>query len=216
MSLFIPTIPTSGQNLDFSQGQLLNNNAGLDTVFGVDHYKFSDATANKGFHNKVTTPQFYLNSTIPPVYPTVSPITTSNPIFYAFQPTDGSGTPTTNLGLLQYSKGTSNAVATPVTSIQSAATATVINASSTSAVFDFTGIGGAFCILVAADFVIVNKQIIAYVIFNGTTLNIQTLLSNSLPIGFTATAAGKVLQLNNTSGGAYSNIYWTLQFLRIQ
>lgn len=56
MSLFIPTIPQAGDNLDFSQGQLLSNNSGLDTVFGNDHYKFSDATTNKGLHKQVTFP----------------------------------------------------------------------------------------------------------------------------------------------------------------
>jgi len=54
MSLFLPNIPQPNQNLDFSQGQLLSNNSGLDTVFSVDHTLFSDSTANKGFHKKVT------------------------------------------------------------------------------------------------------------------------------------------------------------------
>lgn len=56
MSLFLPNIPQPNDNLDFSQGQLLTNNQGLDTVFGVDHTLFSDATSDKGFHRKVTFP----------------------------------------------------------------------------------------------------------------------------------------------------------------
>lgn len=54
MSLFLSNIPQANDNLDFSQGQLLSNNAGLDTVFAIDHTLFSDSTANKGFHKKVT------------------------------------------------------------------------------------------------------------------------------------------------------------------
>jgi hypothetical protein len=54
MSLFLPNIPQSSDNLDFSQGQLLSNNQGLDTVFGIDHTLFSDSTANKGKHKKST------------------------------------------------------------------------------------------------------------------------------------------------------------------
>lgn len=73
MSLFIPTIPTANQNLDFSQGQLLSNNAGLDTVFGIDHSLFSDATSNKGFHKKVT-----FSSNNVPVVPTTPPVLFTN------------------------------------------------------------------------------------------------------------------------------------------
>lgn len=56
MSLFLPNIPQPNDNLDFSQGQLLSNNQGLDTVFSIDHTLFSDASSDKGFHRKVTFP----------------------------------------------------------------------------------------------------------------------------------------------------------------
>jgi hypothetical protein len=83
MSLFIASIPQPSDNLDFSQGQLLSNNQGLDTVFGIEHYKFSDATTNKGFHNTVTQPL---------IVGAAHPTTTTNPIIYAMQDSANLGT----------------------------------------------------------------------------------------------------------------------------
>src|ERR1700683_3308310 len=120
MSLFLPTIPQPNDNLDFSQGQLLSNNQGLDTVFGIDHYKFSDDSGDKGFHNKVTTPNF---ETSPPTLPNAPPATSAAPIFYGFKQLDGAGNPTNQLPILQYSISTNNGVASPVTTLQSQAAA---------------------------------------------------------------------------------------------
>ncbi len=51
---FLSNIPQANHNLDFSQGQLLSNNAALDTIFSADHTIFSGSGPNRGFHNKVT------------------------------------------------------------------------------------------------------------------------------------------------------------------
>ena len=99
--VFNPNIPTAPQKLSVSQPLLLANNQQLDTSFGIDHYKYSDATANNGFHNSVTTPGDQ---------PVTDPVTVANPVFYALENT-------VNLGLLQYSRGPSNAVPTPVMSL---------------------------------------------------------------------------------------------------
>ena len=219
MSLFLPNIPQAGDNLDFSQGELLTNNQGLDTVFGVDHYKFSNASVNKGFHNKVTTPQFYVNPEVAPVYPTVNPTTTTNPVLYSYQPTDGAGAPTTNLGLLQYSRGPSNAVPSPVTTIQSSSVVFTITASGgTANVFDFAGMTRASAILFATGFVTllgpgtqVGATTTAY--WNGSTLIIGTIGSS---LFLHALVAGSVLRLENTGGFNTDNVFWTLQFLRIE
>lgn len=197
MSLFLPNIPTSSQNLDFSQGQLLSNNQGLDTVFGVDHYKFSDATVNKGFHNTVTQPL---------IVGSAHPATVANPILYSMQDS-------ANLGVIQYSRGPNNAVPTPVTMLQSPAAATVIGPSSTSNVFDFTGMARALCILVAADMVLTTSRVFAYVIWTGAALVVINLLTGGFIL---AQSSGAILQLNNGSLVALNNVYWTLEFLRIQ
>lgn len=214
MSLFLPTIPQPGDNLDFSQGQLLSNNGGLDTVFGVDHYKFSDATVNKGFHNKVTTPQFFLNSSIPPVYPTVQPATGANPVLYAYQATDGAGTPTTNTGVLQYSRGPNNATPTPITHLHGSA---VLAPSATTNIFDITGVTRAMMIVSVMDDVINNNQF-AYVAFGvaglGYKINNLVLLSSGTTLF--VTSAGNILQIINNSGSVTStSVQWTIDFLRI-
>jgi len=206
MSLFIPTIPQANDNLDFSQGQLLSNNAGLDTVFGVDHYKFSNATASKGFHNQVTTPVFVAS---PIALPNAPPTTTTNPIFYGYEALDAGGMPIDNLGVLQYSRGPSDAVPTPLTELHSTAAAIVLASGATTNVLDFTGI---------------NLSISNIYIFN-TTLSAtpvtQTIYWNgSLLSGLGGTLlltqqAGNILQIKNGSSGSLS-IYWTLEFKRIQ
>src|SRR5260221_3282050 len=107
MTLFLPNIPQPNDNLDFSQGQLLSNNQGLDTVFGIDHYPFSDASGNKGFHNTVTQPAYQNPIGTPSPTP---PGTVAEPKLYAFQQT-------VPLGVLQYSRGPNNMAPTPVTSL---------------------------------------------------------------------------------------------------
>ena len=199
MSLFIPTIPTSGQNLDFSQGQLLSNNQGLDTVFGIDHYKFSDATANKGFHNQVTTPP--RTSGIPAMGP--------NPIFFGFQPTS-------NIGVLQYSLSTKSAIPSPLTRFQSGATPTVIAPSSAIPILDLSGVTRGMFIVTAMDSVISNNQI-AYVTWSssGSLMIINNLVALSNTKLF-ITQSGSVIQINNASPSISSNnVYWTIEFLEL-
>jgi len=203
MSLFIPTIPTANQDLDFSQGQLLNNNSGLDTVFGIDHYKFSDATANKGFHNQVTTPSHIGGH----------PVTGANPILYSMQDS-------ANLGVIQYSKAPNLLAAdpsSPITMKQSPLTASTVPSSGTLNVFDFTGLTRALCLLVAAD-TTTNNKAMAFVVWTtvpGNSLTVSNVPTISTTALFAA-ASGNILVLQNSSGGAQSNVYWTLQFMRTQ
>jgi len=51
--VFLPNIPQPTDDQSNSQGQLLGNNQQLDTSFAVDHYAFSDLTANNGKHKAV-------------------------------------------------------------------------------------------------------------------------------------------------------------------
>jgi len=217
MSLFIATIPQPGDNLDFSQGQLLANNQGLDTVFGVDHYKFSDATVNKGFHNKVTTPQFFLNSSIPPVYPTVIPVTTTNPVIYAYQPTDGSGTPTTTIGLIQYSRGPSNAVPTPITKLYGSA---VLAPSGIVNIFDVTGISRVMLLVTVNDDQINKNNQFAYASFGpggGGNWAINNFVGASAGTTLQIISSGNILQIINASPSMPSNnVNWAIEIMRIQ
>jgi len=200
MALFIPTIPQANDNLDFSQGQLLSNNAGLDTVFGIDHYKFSDATVNKGFHNQVTTPAHIGGH----------PITAANlPLMYAM--TAG------NLGVIQFSKRANLGAAdpsNPITMLQSSSTGiSLTSGGGTSNVFDFTGLPRAMCILTASNNTTTLVGLFANVIWTGSVVIVANIAAGNSLLGF---AASPILQIKNNGGTSLSDVYWTLQFLRVQ
>ena len=205
MSIFLPNIPQPNDSLDFSQGQLLSNNLGLDTVFGVDHYTFSNASASKGMHNKVTTPL---------IVGAVHPTTTTNPVIYGMQDS-------ALLGVLQYSRGLNNAVPTPLTSLQSPSTPIVLAPSTNSNIFDFTGLSLAY-----GSLVILNQdtpasglaRVATYQFVFGTASGLELTLISRAASRLSAGVAGNVLIVSNTSPATitFSNVYWTMQFQRIQ
>lgn len=191
--------------------------AQLDTSFGTDHYPFSDLTANNGFHNQVTTPQFV---TSPPVLPTVEPTTTTNPIFYGYQPRDAANMPTTQLGLLQYSKLPSNGIPTPVTHLQSTSAALSLaangNPGDSTTILDFTGIPRAFC-MVYASYIIggVPTNAVYFVYWSGSTFLISAIVSSSSRIVVAGSGNNLILANTNVSN-AISALYWTLQMDRLE
>lgn len=203
MSIFLPNIPQASDNLDFSQGQFLSNNQGLDTIFGVDHYKFSDASADKGMHNTVTTPL---------IVGAVHPTTTVNPVAYGMQDS-------VPLGVLQYSKGPNNAVPTPITSLHSPSTPIVLAPGASTNILDFSGLSLAYGTLVIynIDSVVSGRlRILTYQVSWSPTL----LFASPIVLGQTGLsviASGNTLIIQNiTASTTFSNIYWTLQFQRIQ
>lgn len=206
MSLFVPTIPTAGQDLSFSQGQLLSNNSGLDTVFGMDHYKFSDATANKGLHNTVTTPLYEQIPTTgtPSVTP---PVTTTNAILYAFQNT-------ANIGPLQYSAPPSAGVPTPITMLQ-APTAISMTQGNDYPVLDFTGVNIANAVLYIFDSSnpkAVNHQV-AYISYNSGYFSMNFVFAAAGT--FFPVTAGNILSIRYITFKPAPTVYWTLQFFRL-
>ncbi len=212
---FLNNIPQAADFLDQSQPQLLANNQALDSIFGIDHYAFSNLTSDSGFHNKVTTPGYV---TIPPTVPVIPPGTTTNPVFYGFNPLDAGGIATTNLGLLQYSRGPSNAVPTPVTHLQSTASAIVLANNATVNVFDFTGVPRAFAMLYAMDTTngttLGQTRMVASVFWSGTVLVVDNGVTQAAFLR--PNVSGNILRLlNNNSGVTFNNIYWTLDLLRV-
>jgi hypothetical protein len=197
--VFDPDRPIASENLSDSQPLLLSNNRALDTSFGVDHYKFSDGTENNGFHNQVTTPA---QGSIPE--------TTSNPVFFGYKQT-------ANLGVLQYSAGPSGAVITPLTKIYSPSTPISIGNSSSTPLLDFTGI-------VLAQALV----LFTYTLVSGGTFNqlwsvryqtgpSTTVVSyNTFTPGLTLEFSGSVLSIVSNNVGASTNLFWTLDFERIQ
>jgi hypothetical protein len=204
--------PQANQLLSASQGILQDNCNALDERFGVDHYEFSLALPPSGYHKQVTTPDR-----------TTHPSGATYPSIY------GLNESTTNLGLLQYSKGKDrtiegNQVSTPLTSIQSPETAITINYTTPTPtsidIFDFTGITRCFARLTVGNMsTILNRQYI-------TTANLWFQVNGGTPYFFIAQSGSitslttktnnYILQVSNISGNAANNVYWTLEFLRIQ
>jgi hypothetical protein len=201
---YLPNIPLPTDLLSKSQGDILNNFTSSNNVFGIDHYKFDDATANKGKHNTVTTPL---------IVGAVHPVTAAaEPKFYGMQDT-------ANLGVLQYSRGASNAVPSPVTSLQSPSAAITLANAATTNILDFTGITDrAICKVFAADFTaasfsaLVRLKNESTIYWNGAAFFIPGQTSVDLKIQ----ATGNILQIINNSGGALNNIYWTMQIMRVE
>jgi len=181
---FLNNIPQPGDRLKVSQGQLLGNNQQLDTSMGVDHYPFSNLTSDNGKHKYVTS-----------IDQVTHPSTIANePKFYGVSQIS-------QLGVIQYSRGPSNAVPTPVTSIHSPG---AVSAPAT--VFDFNGLTIATAMLYAFSGPTSGTY---FIWWDGTTLTSNQLTSGA---SLSITTAGG--QLIITTGGA--NIYWTLHFERLQ
>ncbi len=193
-----PNIPQPTDDLSDSQVALLGNFQQLNISFGIDHYTFSNGTSNNGKHNQVTTPL---------IVGGVHPVTAAaEPKFYGMQDS-------ANLGVIQYSRGPSNAVPTPVTSLQSTAAAIVLAPSGTTNVLDFTGLSRALCVLYSMDTGASPVLGSTMVIWTGTALSTNGIVIQSLGLG--TAISGNILQVRNLSPAlTRSNVYWTLQFLR--
>jgi len=192
--------PVAGDDLDVSQPKLAVNTNGADDSFGVEHYKFSDLTASNGFHNQVTTPAYGPGSPTPPV-------TITNPIFYAFEQT-------ASVGTLQFSRGTNNAVPSPLTTLQSVATPIILLNNGSTLLMDFAGLARAYVMIYAGDY---SQPYLVFptlqaVLWNGTSFIGQNYSANN----FGAVASGTTLVLTNNTGSTLSNVYWTMQIVRLQ
>lgn len=196
--VFKANIPQPNDNLSDSQGDLLGNMQQLDNTYGVDHYKFSDPTANNGFHNTVTTP-LIIGSTDP---------TTAVGINKLYSLTAG------NIGLIQFSRGENNASPTPITNKMSSQTPTTLPATPGSIlILDFTGLALAFgtLFLVNQGGPLIMTADIAWGSTIGGVINI-----NRTP-GFNVTPSfsGNSLIVTNNTGGAFASVYWALKLYRV-
>ena len=201
--VYQPTIPTGLVKFSSDYANIQGNFQQLDTTFGVDHFEYSDATANNGFHYKVTTPDYVEN---PPTG--LPPVTTTNPVLYGFQQFAA-------LGIMQYSRGPSNAVPTPLTKKYSTAAALVLAGGATTNVLDFTGMGLAFCLLFAGDTASpATNRACAFVFWTGAAFNINVLTTGANNL--TPQSTGNILQLKNNNAGALNTVYWALDIVRVQ
>lgn len=200
-----PNIPLANDDLSDSQGQILANFNKANTSFGVDHYTFADLTTNNGKHNKVTTPAFVAS---PPT--SLPPTTAANePIFYAFQDS-------APVGVIQYSRGPSNAVPSPVTNLQSPAAAIVLAPGASTNVLDFTGLSRAICTLYALDFSGPNlTQVRSATIYFWTGAAFTAISLHSGTPSLTPNTTGNIVRLTNNSGNPMNGVYWTLTMQRL-
>ena len=207
--IFNPNVPNLTDTLNVSQPILRANNQELDSVYGADHYKFSDGTSNKGKHNKVTTPIYIEN---PPT--NLPPATTTDPIMYAFQVP--SPPTTSNIGPMHFSRGTNNAIPTPITKLQSLPADSTFTAGEIKDIVDLTGVNIAIGTLrsdAIDDILARGTQIHPF--FYTPTKNKVRLLQNTaaLPVTINLLIASNKLQIQSTI--AQSNVYWTVEFSRL-
>lgn len=197
---FTRDIPQPNDLISASQSQILNNFNGSDDSFGRDHYAFSNTSGNTGFHNQVTQPL---------ITGGVHPTTTTNPIIYAMQDS-------VNLGVIQYSKGPSDAIASPITFLQSPSAPIVMNPGDTINIFNFTGLTRAFCSLRVGNFEVASKTInSSEVLFvdNGF-FSFNSYAQSGSILGITS--SGRRLQVINNTGLTLNEVRWTLQFYRVE
>lgn len=201
MPVYQPNIPSGTVNLDVDYQNVQGNFQQLNIVYGTDHYPFDNATPNQGFHNMVTTPAV-VNS--PP--DGLPPATTTNPKFYAYQQYAA-------LGLLQYSRGPSNAVPTSLTNLHSTASPIVLAADATTNVLDFSGFTFGICKLFAinnsatAD----KSQLERLIVWSQNNFNTLVGGPGLIPVN-----SGNILQIKNNTAGTLTDVYWTLQIIRIK
>lgn len=201
---FLNNIPQSSDDLSDSQADLLGNFQALDSVYGTDHFAFSNATANNGYHNVVTTPVI-----VPQAHPATGVHITK--LYNNYETQVGS---IKAVGPIQYSRGENSAVPSPVTNINSTSAAVVLANLATDLVLDFTGLARAICTLYAFEAVsgTGNRSSVTAVFWTGTAFITNALSgSSNLPIS----TSGNRLYVQNTSGVTYSNVYWTLTLQRL-
>ncbi len=185
---FNTLIPQPGDNLSKSQQDLLNNNGTLNVWSLKDHYAFNDGTVNSGFHNTVTQPQIITNS---------DPTTTANPILYSIK--RGSSFP-----VLQYSRGVSNQVPSPVTTIQSPVTPVTV------------AMNGRTTCAVSTDFNnVAATAVVSLDTSQNVNLRINAIYSPSGGLTFELGGTKQLLLKNKSNANNYNNVYWTLKILRV-
>ncbi len=197
--------PIATDDLDVSQPKLANNTNLSDDSFGVDHYKFSDLTANNGFHNRVTTPLI-----VGAAHPTTD---ATHEIFYCMQDS-------AEVGLLQYSRGISNAVPTPVTCLQSPTTPISLLVGMTTNVADFKNISNAMFTLHMSNMSTTNSYVSEWTgwwLLSANTFLLTQVAANGPNSARApqATSTGSILQVIAPGTVNLPNVFWTLRFHRI-
>ena len=189
---FTANIPLSGESLGSTRDRIRANFQQIQSLIAQNHIDFN--TSGQGKHTVVQT-----------VDQTAHPTTAANePAFY------GTSVTGTSLGVLQYSRGASDAVPSPITKLQSVATPILLAPSATTNILDFTNIPRAIVQVFAANFSGTLQVLSQTVFWNGTTFL-------NLPLGtaLRLQASGNILQIANTTAANMNDVYWTADLKRV-
>ena len=183
--------PVAGSSLRRSQPLLQENTESLNTTFGIDHYTFNDTTINVGNHKQVTNP-------VQITAPTTAAAQTK---LYTIEPH-------ATIGPMQFTRGQSDAVPTPLTNLNGFIL--TIPSSSATTILNFEGTPrsngvGVFQALIGGISLI---SIVQSFSWDGTNLVVSA--GDSVVRRFTV--SGTNLQIG--SNVELSNVYWSLDFLR--
>lgn len=188
---YTPVIPVSGETLGGTRDRIRTNFELIQSTFSENHVPIG--ALNGGNHTVIRSVN---QSTVP-----TTPV--DEPALYATN--DGN-----SLGVLHYSRGGSDAVPTPLTGLHSPSTPIVLANNATTNMVDFTGITVAAFQVNAVNLSGILPSYTGTLWWNGAVV---------APVfpqgGFTLALAGNVLQLQNISGGAYNDVYWTINLLRV-
>ena len=185
--------PVAGSSLRRSQPLLQENTSSANTTFELDHYPFNDTTANIGLHKQVT-----------------NPVQVTAPSTSADQTKLYTLTPHATIGPMQFTRGESNAIPTPLTNLHGTLPALAPSTNSTS-FFDFAGTP-------------LSQGVILYqsnIVSAGTTLSIYntnfawdgTRLVRSNTTNFSLSGTN-IRVFNNNTISTQNNIVWTINFFR--
>ncbi len=196
---YSPNIPGPNDLLSNSQQDIKNNFTSANTTFGIDHYAFDNLTVNVGKHNKITTPLI-----VGSAHPTTI---AAEPKFYAMQDIAAAG-------VLQYSRGPSDAAPTPLTKLQSPTAGVIVNNGATTNVFNFTGLTlahGALFVTATTNPPPGVNYLFSTFFWDGTTL----VVTNNSLAGLAGQVSVTTLQVKNNTASPRT-LWWTLDFYRMQ
>lgn len=198
--MFQPNLPQPLDPLDVSQQDLLDNNLALDSVFGVDHYKFSNGTTDAGKHNTIRTPNVH----VPPGHPATA---AAEPAMYGMQDS-------VNIGVIQYSRGPSNAVPSPITIFQSPSPIPPLAPAAIYNILDLTGLPVFMGMVYASGTtgaLLVNA--VSFVSFTGGIITLSPIVTSSPTNRIFISNTGNIIQLVAGTGGLATS-YTSVQILR--
>lgn len=200
MAVFTPNIPQATDLLSDSQPQIKNNFDSTANTINDDHYGPADLTANLGKHRAVTSPT---------PSPATHYATTTDTKLYGMQDAVA-------IGNIQYSRGPSNAVPTPVTCLQSSSAAISVSTTPGTTILNFTGLPYCYGYVIATGITATsNRTQIVYSFFWDGSIGEADVMTNLYTSQVVIQFVGADLNMVAQPAKTFTNVAWTLEFKRI-